>query len=86
MEPMGGAGEVIEADETYIGTERPKRYGERGADHKRKVVSLVQRGGSVRSFHVEKVNAKTVGDILANNASTESRLMSDESGVYTKVG
>jgi transposase-like protein len=84
--PMGGAGEVVEADETYIGTERPKRQGERGADHKRKVMALVQRGGSVRSFHVEKVNAETVSEILANNASSESRLMTDESGVYSKIG
>jgi transposase-like protein len=86
VEPLGGAGEVVEADETYIGTERPKRYGERGADHKRKVVSLVRRGGSARSFHVEKVNAKTVGEILAKNANSESRLMTDESGIYGKIG
>jgi transposase-like protein len=86
VEPMGGAGEVIEADETYIGTERPKRQGERGADHKRKVMALVQRGGSVRSFHVEKVNAETVSEILAKNASLESQLMTDESGVYSKIG
>jgi transposase-like protein len=84
--PMGGVGEVVEADETYIGTERPKRKGERGADHKRKVVALVQRGGPFALSTSRRSMRKPFSDILASNADTESRLMTDESGVYGKIG
>ena len=52
--PMGGPGGsgIVEIDETYEGQKKgvPKR---RGVAHKRAVVSLVERGGEVRSFHVE---------------------------------
>jgi transposase-like protein len=86
LTPMGGNGSALEADETYIGKAREKRAGERGADHKRKVVSLVERGGEVRSFHIDKVNAKTVGELLASEVDPATRLVADESAVYTKAG
>lgn len=64
LEPMGGNGKIIEADETYFGdkdviTKRTKR-GKSGHSSKRAVVSLVERGGSVRSFHVDRADKKTV--------------------------
>ena len=53
MEPMGGAGEVVEVDETFIGKLEgvPKKMG--GPWHKNTVLTLVQRNGTARSFHVE---------------------------------
>ena len=57
--PLGGAGMMIEADETYYGT-KPGRQVRRGTGHKRVIVSLVERGGDVRSFHVETADTKTV--------------------------
>ncbi len=104
MPPMGGEGSVIEADETYIGNNVPKkeryskvryvrtandkvkRISPRGYGHKRTVVSLVERGGSVRSFHVDSASTSKVTEILLNNVRTESRLMTDESKIYKKVG
>jgi len=62
--PMGGAGKIVEADETYYGKmEKPhvspqrrgRPYnprGSRGPKGKRAIVALVERGGSVRTFHV----------------------------------
>ncbi len=95
--PLGGKGKVVEADETYFGkVETPKteradgrpfvKGGARGPANKRAVVALVERGGSVRSFHVEKADADTVRKILVTNASRESTLHSDESRLYTKTG
>jgi transposase-like protein len=50
-EPLGGAGKIVEADETYLGTADGKRgkkaWG--GMGHKMKVLSLVERGGNIRS-------------------------------------
>ena len=84
-EPMGGSGKIVEADETYIG----KRKGikkQRGFRHKHAVMSLVERGGKVRSFHVERVNAETVKAILRTQVDRSSRLMTDEAIYYKSIG
>jgi transposase-like protein len=85
LAPIGGEGAIVEADETYIGR-KAGTQSRRGHGHKRTVVSLVERSGSVRSFHVESATANTVAAILRENADTQSRLMTDESNIYNKVG
>lgn len=83
--PMGGPGEIVEADETYIGTKRGVKKA-RAFHHKNAVVSLVQRGGSVRSFHIDRANTATIGRIVANNVARESALMTDEARYYRQAG
>ncbi|WP_424360881.1 IS1595 family transposase [Methylocystis parvus] len=90
LAPMGGAGGVVEADETYFGdkdvvTKRTKR-GKSALSSKRAVVALVERGGSVRSFHVERADKKTVAKIVADNIDREATLYTDESRLYPEVG
>lgn len=51
-----------------------------------KIVSLVERIGEKRSFHVANVTAATVRPILKAQISEKARLMTDESRVYTKIG
>jgi transposase-like protein len=86
FEPMGGAGEIVEADETFIGRMEgePKRRG--GWAHKNPVFTLVQRGGSARSFHVEGVTTGKLGPILRANVNAESKLMTDEGRQYWEPG
>jgi transposase-like protein len=96
--PLGGAGKIVEADETYIGkasnpTVSPSRKGRPytkggtgGFNHKRAVVGLVERGGRVRTFHIDHANAENVRDIVVTNIRRESILNTDESRLYTKVG
>jgi len=50
--PLGGEGKIVEADEAYIGKKDGKRKhkGAGGYGHKRTVLSLVERGGKIRSF------------------------------------
>lgn len=52
--PLGGDGFVVEADEAYIGKKDGKRKhrGAGGYGHKRTVLSLVERGGQIRSFKI----------------------------------
>ena len=92
--PMGGEGSTVEADETYYGpVKEPKapkhkrrnpytKGGKVGVGQKRPVVSLVERGGSVRSFHVPRADKVTVSKIVADNIDRESRLYTDESRLY----
>jgi len=63
-----------------------KKTTRRGYGHKHTVVSLVERGGNVRSFHVASASATKVSEILHANADTKSRLMTDESRIYKAVG
>src|ERR1700720_4886102 len=52
LSPLGGGGKVVEADETYIGrlAGQPAKG---GASSKNIVLTLVERGGSARSFHID---------------------------------
>jgi len=94
--PMGGLGETIECDETYVGgkiTNRrdrrmPYMQGKGGSPvrNKQPVVSLIERGGRVRSFHVANVNGPTLRSILVTNADRGSWLMTDEHSGYIKTG
>ena len=71
---LGGAGapvevEVeVEVDETYWGNAGKQAPGARGYAHKMKIVSLVERDGHKRSFHVADVTAATVAPIRASKS------------------
>jgi len=84
---LGGGGKTVEVDETFIGrdkTIKPKRSKKgRGYHHKQKVLSLVERGGKVRSTHVPAVNAKTLKPILDAQLHADSHVMTDEAAQYT---
>lgn len=95
--PLGGPDKVVEADETYYGNKvslKKKRAAQRngvkgfggGSNNKYAVVSLVERGGNVRSFHVDKADRANVREILVRNADRKSELMTDESRLYIEVG
>ena len=83
---MGSGGGTVEADETYWGNNGKQRKGARGYQHKMKVVSLVERGGSKRSIVVPAVNAKVLRATLEDNVCKSANLMTDEHSGYTLVG
>jgi transposase-like protein len=84
-EPMGGTGKFVEADETYVGG-KAKNRAYKDPPPKAAVVSLVERGGKVRSFHVPDVTAKTLRPILVDAIAKDSHFRTDESSVYWAVG
>jgi transposase-like protein len=86
LPPLGGAGKVVEADETYIGRKMGVAKPKGGRSGMRPVMALVERGGSVRSFHVDDVNSKTAKTMLDANADKASALMTDEGRHYRKAG
>jgi transposase-like protein len=83
-EPMGGTGQVIEADETYIGKKdgKRKRPSAGGYAHKRTVLSLVERGGKIRSFKLGSATKGEVLPVLYENVHPESILHTDGSQLY----
>jgi len=83
--PLGGAGKIVEADETYVGRKADSKAFLPPAK-KQPVFALVERKGRVRSFHVANVRGNTLRSIMARNISPASDLMTDESKIYTYVG
>lgn len=88
--PLGGDGGTVEADETCFGEkadpEARRKPGQRGPAGKRPVVGLVERGGKVRTFHVDEADKETVAGLVRGNIAREAALMTDESSLYTEVG
>ena len=81
---LGGGG-IVEADETYIGR-KPGSTKRRGYAHKEAILSLVERGGTVRSFHIPDVTAATLKDKLNAHVYKSARLMTDDSAQYNTLG
>ena len=84
--PIGGSGKTVEVDETYIGRKDGKPKARGGYHHKRTVLSLVERGGEVRSFHVDRSVVADIVPIVRKNVRRESNLMTDESNLYVNLG
>lgn len=86
MRPMGGNGVPVEVDETYIG----RLYGveklSRGPAHKNAVLTLVERGGIARSFHISSTTKAQIAPIVNRNISKEAVIMTDEAHVYKGIG
>ncbi|MFA5955858.1 IS1595 family transposase [Hyphomicrobium sp.] len=79
--PMGGSGSVVEVDETFFGNKKgmPIR---RGLSHKHAVLTLVERGGEARSFHIEKANIANVVPIARANIDKETKIVTDTASYY----
>jgi transposase-like protein len=83
--PMGGNGKFVEVDETFIG--RLAGVGDlKGSGTKNTVLTLVERGGKARSFHIDSTTVSQVIPIVKKNIHKESILMTDEARHYWRVG
>jgi transposase-like protein len=98
QEPIKGVlGGIVEVDETYIGGKlrtgsQAVKPGERpkdppaGTANKAAVVAVLQRGGPVRSHHVECVTAKNLKPIVREMVRRDAHLMTDSSNVLASAG
>ena len=85
LAPMGGPGSIIEIDETFISKKEGAEVG-RGTAHKRVVLTLVERKGGARSFHIDSASAATILPIVRENIARESHVMTDEAKYYNTLG
>lgn len=78
--PLGGAGKIVEADETELAKSRKTKrpVGHRRRDNPR-VLSLVERGGNIRSMSLDHRN---VSAHLRSNVHWQSRLVTDKAQHY----
>jgi transposase-like protein len=85
LAPMGDAGGFVEVDETYIGRKVGRKIA-RGLGHKMAVLSLVERGAGVRSFHITDFDGKTLSEVLDKNVSRDANLRTDDHPMYRSYG
>jgi transposase-like protein len=93
LTPMGGGGGIVESDETFVGTVQGeggrkaarKRKTRGGWSHKNAVLTLVERGGSARSFHIAGAAISDIMPIVRDNVSREATIMTDEAKHYYDV-
>jgi transposase-like protein len=85
-ETMGGEGKFVEADETYVGGKAKNRAHAKTLPRHEAVMSLIERGGKVRSHHVPNVSATTLKPILVEAIAKETHFRTDQSPVYTGIG
>jgi transposase-like protein len=86
LAPMGGKGKIVESDETFMGTKEgvKKRKGSRGGSHKNIVLTLIERGGEARSFHIGSVT--DVITVVNQNIDKESKLSTDDATWLNDAG
>jgi transposase-like protein len=84
--PLGGQNRVVEIDETFVGGKAANRKGK--VPPKEIVLALVERGGHVRSFHlnVPNVTAAALKPVIEANVNKASYIMTDDSPVYPGIG
>jgi transposase-like protein len=86
LAPMGGSGSIVEVDETFIGRKPGVEAKPGWVKHKHAVLTLVERGGSARSFHVDEVTKAELLPIIHANLDRESHVMTDEAARYAQLG
>jgi hypothetical protein len=87
-----GSGGVVEIDETIYGRAATHPKGRKrtanrkysNSAHKNVLLSLVERGGKVRSFHVAGSTVSEVIPIVQENVSREAQVMTDSAALYRR--
>lgn len=84
---LGGGGSTVEVDETYWGNTHQSKIGKlvgtkQGGHQKEKIVSMVERGGNVRSFHVETVSPSTLKEVMEKNIHKDTQIHTDGHYAY----
>jgi transposase-like protein len=77
---------TVEADETYVGGKRKHIPGVSHTDLKTPVVTLVERGGEVRSSVMTTDTSKNIRAHLQAHVSPTADLMTDQAQVYSPAG
>jgi transposase-like protein len=90
LAPMGGEGKTVEIDETVSGRiegapKSSKKMGGRSG-FRNVALTLVERGGSARSFHVTGTTIAELKPIITANIHRETAIMTDQAAWYREIG
>ncbi len=88
QDPLSKMNGIVEIDETFVGGKKrligfrnaqskPNRMGINLRQDKAPVISVLQRDGDVRSFHVERVTGENIRPVLAEMVDRDAHIMTD---------
>jgi transposase-like protein len=78
--PLGGAGKTVEADETYLAkSPKTRKTGPKHSRPDTAIMSLVERGGNIRSMYLDD---KNIRGVLVEHLHDDSRLVTDGAQAY----
>jgi hypothetical protein len=88
LAPMGGNGGTVEIDETVLGKIEgaPKNIVGGRSGFRNVAMTLVERGGSARSFHVTGTTIAELKPIIRANVAREAAIMTDQAAWYPEIG
>ena len=84
--PLGGEGNIIESDESFIGGKKKNVHKGKPEPKKHAVHALVERGGKVRVRHVADVTSRTLRQNIRDLTDRKSTLNTDEALAYHWMG
>jgi transposase-like protein len=87
LAPIGGAGGIVEIDETIFGRteDAPRARKLPRSQFRNTVLTLVERGGSARSWHVDGTTIGTLIPIIRANVARETAVMTDQASWYKNL-
>lgn len=78
-------GNIVEADETYVGGKKHDGMRGRGASGKTPVVGIAERKGEIRLAVTPDTTARTLEKVITNNVMSGATVMTDEYRPYNHV-
>lgn len=78
-------GNIVEADETYVGGKKHDGVRGRGASGKTPVVGIAERKGEIRLAVTQDTTAHTLEKVITDNVTPGSTVMTDEYRPYNHV-
>lgn len=78
-------GNIVEADETYVGGKKHDGMRGRGASGKTPVVGIAERKGEIRLAVTQDTTANTLDKVITDNVTTGATVMTDEYQPYNHV-
>jgi len=90
LSPLGGGGGTVEIDETVQGRIEgaPSRKDIKGgrSGYRNVALTLVERAGKARSFHVTGTTIAELKPVILANVALEAKIMTDQAAWYPEIG
>jgi len=84
--PLGGQGQVLEIDETYLGGKKHRKGVKAGKDAKIAILAIAERGGRVHMQRISNSKAATLKPILKEKVSPKAKqIVTDGHPTYVNI-